>query len=82
MLNAYWEPLEFTIPPSSLASAPWFRIIDTSLPSPEDILDHNNELVGASTYLLAPRSIVLIGNRACNLTDLLTDIDILPGQFN
>jgi glycogen operon protein len=82
MLNAYWEPLEFAIPPLSLASAPWFRIIDTSLPSPEDILDHKNELVGASTYLLAPRSIVLIGNRACSLTELMTDLNILPGQFS
>jgi glycogen operon protein len=36
MLNAFWEPLEFELPPSP---CPWQRWIDTSLPSPDDIVE-------------------------------------------
>ena len=34
MLNAYWEPLRFELPPAA-DRAPWRRWIDTSLTSPE-----------------------------------------------
>ena len=36
MLNAFWEPLEFELPPTA---GPWRRWIDTSLPAPEDIVE-------------------------------------------
>jgi len=37
MLSAYWEPLEFEIPPlSSGSSSGWRRMIDTSLEAPDD----------------------------------------------
>ena len=40
MFNAYWEPLEFELPPVSGAGAdPWRRWIDTSLESPHDIVE-------------------------------------------
>jgi glycogen operon protein len=63
MLNAYWEPLRFAIPTAAAVTSPWFRIIDTSLASPNDILEGDSERVAEPEYLLAPRSIVLIVNR-------------------
>jgi glycogen operon protein len=62
MLNAYWEPLRFQLPGASLVTAgAWRRWIDTSLPSPDDIVDweHAPELADAS-YLVQPRSIAFL----------------------
>jgi isoamylase len=39
ILNAYWDDLEFELPrPACIAENPWRRWIDTSLPSPDDIV--------------------------------------------
>jgi isoamylase len=39
MLNAYWEPLEFDLPPVATGGEnPWRRWIDTALDSPHDIV--------------------------------------------
>jgi glycogen operon protein len=39
ILNAYWEPLDFELPPVGADGAgPWHRWIDTSLDSPQDIV--------------------------------------------
>ena len=39
-LNAYWEPLAFELPTlPEWATSGWRRVIDTSLPSPLDIVD-------------------------------------------
>ena len=38
ILNAYWEGLDFEIPPLEAGMAGWRRIVDTSLESPDDIL--------------------------------------------
>jgi glycogen operon protein len=38
ILNGYWEPLEFDLPPVP-EGRPWRRWIDTSLPSPQDIVE-------------------------------------------
>jgi len=57
ILNAYWEPLEFELPPMPV----WRRIIDTFLPSPEDICGPTDApLVEGSTYLVQPRSVVVL----------------------
>jgi hypothetical protein len=37
VMNAYWEPLEFELPPLTWAYAPWRRCIDAFLASPEDV---------------------------------------------
>lgn len=68
MLNAYWEPLRFELPPASF-DAPgthgtygtWRRWIDTSLPSPDDIADweHAPGIADAS-YLVQPRSVAFL----------------------
>ncbi|MFB0533890.1 MAG: glycogen debranching protein GlgX [Anaerolineae bacterium] len=38
MLNAYWEPLTFELPPLQ-AGERWHRIVDTALPAPDDFSD-------------------------------------------
>lgn len=58
MFNAYWEPLEFELPPHHL---PWRRFLDTSQPAPHDI--YPAELarpIEKDRYLLADRSIVML----------------------
>ena len=62
MLNAYWEPLTFELPPAgSEAGARWRRWIDTSLPSPQDISAWEEaQIVSGSKYLVKPRSMVFL----------------------
>ncbi len=58
ILNAYWEPLEFEVPP---ATGPWRRWIDTSLASPQDIVDWKKApSVHGRTYGAGPRSVVVL----------------------
>jgi glycogen operon protein len=58
ILNAFWEPLEFELPP---AAGPWQRWIDTSLPPPEDIVEWQNApTFPGSTYRTGPRSVVVL----------------------
>jgi isoamylase len=61
MLNAYWEPLSFEVPPVPDGRTPWRCCIDTSRPAPDDINRWNNgPTVSSSTYLVQPRSVVLL----------------------
>ena len=61
IINAYWELLEFEIPPSGDAHAAWRRIIDTSLDSPDDVCAWPYApTVQSSTYVVQPRSVVLL----------------------
>jgi len=57
ILNSYWEPLEFELPPQG----PWRRRIDTFLDSPDDIVDWQKApLVSGATYRVEARSAVLL----------------------
>jgi glycogen operon protein len=59
MLNAYWEPLDFELPPTK--NGPWRRWIDTSLDSPADIVPMEKApLVSGTTYRVADRSVVML----------------------
>lgn len=59
MLNAYWEPLEFELPP--LEQGSWRRWIDTALASPDDIVPWERALpVAGKTYRVADRSVVML----------------------
>ena len=62
MFNAYWEPLDFDLPPApAVAVAGWQRWIDTSLESPEDIMDASAApRVEGTQYRVAPRSVVAL----------------------
>ena len=62
MLNAYWKPLTFELPPVPPESQqPWRRCIDTALASPDDF--HGWEKapsVTQTTYVVQPRSLVFL----------------------
>jgi isoamylase len=60
ILNAYWEALEFELPHTT-QEARWRRWIDTSLDSPNDIVDWQSAPpVAGHTYLAGPRSVVAL----------------------
>jgi isoamylase len=60
-MNAYWEPLDFELPPVGDAQSRWRRCIDTYLDSPDDICEFADapQLAGP-TYRAQPRSVVLL----------------------
>ena len=61
ILNAYWEPLDFELPPLGDGNRGWRRWIDTSLDSPDDIVDWRAaQVVASSSYPAEPRSVVLL----------------------
>jgi glycogen operon protein len=62
MLNAYWEPLHFQLPPAGTAArGGWRRWIDTSRPAPDDILDWEHApLLADTSYLVQARSIAFL----------------------
>jgi isoamylase len=53
--NAWWEPLRWTID----APGPWRRVVDTSLPPPDDISAAGVAL-DAPSYDVGPRSVVIL----------------------
>jgi len=62
MLNAYWEPLAFELPPPE--GPGWYRLVDTFLESPDEICDlPAAPVVEPLTYLVQPRAVVLLGSR-------------------
>jgi isoamylase len=66
MINAYWEPLEFELPPLPPGQQQgWHRWLDTSLPSPNDIVPWSEAApVSGSTYPVQARAVVgLISRR-------------------
>jgi isoamylase len=66
VLNAYWEPLRFELPPiPEDGLGPWRRWLNTFLESPDDICPISSApLVAGSTYLVNPRSIVALARIA------------------
>jgi glycogen operon protein len=59
MVNAYWEELIFLIQEGE-ASA-WRRVVDTSLPSPDDIAEPGCEpALSGLQYRVGPRSVVVL----------------------
>jgi isoamylase len=63
MFNAYWQALEFDLPPARPGML-WQRWIDTSLDSPDDIVEWQSApAVAGRSYRAAPRSIVVLYNQ-------------------
>ena len=62
ILNAYWEPLDFELPRAGEHSEDsWHRWIDTTLDSPQDIVEWQTApLVPGRTYRAGPRSVVVL----------------------
>jgi glycogen operon protein len=62
ILNAYWESLDFELPVvEDGARGPWRRWIDTSLDTPQDIVEWQDAApVSTSSYLAGPRSTVVL----------------------
>lgn len=61
-INAYWKRLEFALPPvAGNPGARWLRLMDTSLPSPNDIVaDGEGVPIDGAKYLVNPRSIIML----------------------
>jgi glycogen operon protein len=64
IMNGYWERLEFDLPHDA-AAEPWRRWIDTSLDTPEDIVDWQDAPVLGQqrVYPAGPRSVVVLWRR-------------------
>ena len=62
ILNAYWEPLDFELPPVGDGGAgPWRRWIDTALESPQDIVPWQTApSLSGGTYRVAARSVAVL----------------------
>jgi isoamylase len=64
MMNAYWEPLAFAIPPLDTGHVLWRRCVDTFRASPGDICVWSEaETVRSETMIVQPRSIVMLVTR-------------------
>ncbi|HBL24862.1 MAG TPA: glycogen debranching enzyme GlgX [Deltaproteobacteria bacterium] len=65
IFNAYWEPLEFELPPVDNGQEnPWRRWIDTALDSPQDIVEWQTApSVPGYVYRAEPRSVVVLFTR-------------------
>jgi len=61
IVNAYWNALEFELPPVGDGSAAWRRVVDTFLESPDDVRAFAAApVVEGATYVVQPRSVVLL----------------------
>ncbi|NET05187.1 MAG: glycogen debranching protein GlgX [Symploca sp. SIO2B6] len=59
MLNMYWESLELEIP--SIEGRNWYKVVDTSAPSPMDIVEPCEEvMVSGNSYRVNDRSVVVL----------------------
>ena len=61
IFNAYWEALEFELPPPKISGDCWRRWIDTALDPPNEIADFQaaQPIMGPS-YRAGPRSVVVL----------------------
>jgi glycogen operon protein len=65
--NAFWEPLDFELPPPPFGVAGWRRVLDTSLPSPQDFQElATAPLAPGPTYCAQPRSCILLAAEIFN----------------
>lgn len=59
IINAYWEPLTFTIQEGTAAE--WKRIVDTTMESPLDFIDSSTAPpLSSLDYTVQPRSIIVL----------------------
>jgi glycogen operon protein len=59
MISSWWEPMRFTIQEGKAGD--WARVVDTNLPSPDDIAEGSAALpLAGLEYDVAPRSVVVL----------------------
>jgi isoamylase len=80
MFNAYWEALDFELPLApGAALAGWQRWIDTSLESPEDIMDAAAApSVPGTQYRVAPRSVAALFVRTDDGSGPVIELKLKP----
>ncbi|MEL4504857.1 glycogen debranching protein GlgX [Luteococcus sp. H138] len=59
VFNAYWEPLEFALPPLPDGYR-WCRLVDTALPSPDDFVDPPPPVADQQRYRVEARSSIVL----------------------
>ncbi|MBL8134626.1 MAG: glycogen debranching protein GlgX [Anaerolineae bacterium] len=60
MINAYWEPIRFELPPLQ-AGERWSRIVDTSLPPPNDFCERGKHaIIDANEYIANDHTVVVL----------------------
>ena len=63
MMNMFWDAIDFDIP--QFDGLDWYRLIDTSLPSPDDIVDRGQQVkISDNHYIVTGRSVVVLFSRA------------------
>jgi len=67
MVNAYWEPLCFSLPAVPDDCGPWRRLIDTFQNAPSDFLEQEAETRRRTAYTVQSRSIVLMTTGRCGI---------------
>ena len=69
MVNSYWKPLTFNLPPAQKTpGGAWYRWIDTSLSSPEDIVQWDTmPEIKNNHYNVPARSLVVLIAKGANL---------------
>jgi hypothetical protein len=67
MINAYWESLDFDVPPRGAASEAWRVRVDTYAEPPHDIYEAAEApIVEGAIYRVQPRSIVMLLSQSTN----------------
>jgi isoamylase len=62
IMSEYWESLRFSLPAPIPGAGPWLRNFETALKSPNDI-EEGEVITGEDgSYLVSPRSVVLLLN--------------------
>jgi isoamylase len=56
--NSYWEPLSVKLPPGD-----WHRLVDTNLPTGQDIVGPEQATPLGDTYVVQPRSGIVLEGR-------------------
>jgi isoamylase len=67
MMNAYWEPLSFSLPSLPAGCGPWRRLIDTFQDAPSDFAEQEVEAQDQTAYIVQPRSITLMTTGRCGV---------------
>jgi glycogen operon protein len=64
ILNAFWEPLAFELPPSGSGLDLWRRIVDTGLDGPDDFRPFvDAPSIAGPEYAAGPRSVAVLAAR-------------------